>query len=111
MGDEWLRVVRQGDGLVMEEARVLLARGWVCVPKVSIRHGGKVPLISVPGQEPLMGIEVVDLWYKPHPSVPRGAVIAVVQELAKVDVELVYVEFLARHLLGMTVDEVLSYGK
>jgi hypothetical protein len=59
----------------------------------------------------MIGIEVVDLWYEPYPGVPRGAVIAVLQELEPQDPELVLIDFLGRHLLQMSASEVLRYGK
>ena len=93
---DWMRVVRQGDGLPMEEARVLLSSGWVCVPKVSLRHGSSKGFIAVPGSEPVVRVEVVDFWYLPCPAVPRGAVIAVLQEAASLDPELLVVDFLRK---------------
>ena len=107
---EWMRVVRLGEGLSLEEVQAYLSKGWVCVPKVTLSHGVS-SVIIVPGTEPMIGVEVVDLWYAPYPAIPRGAVIAVLQELSKTDPELLYVDFLGRHLLGMSAGEVLSYGK
>ena len=106
-----MRVVRLGEGLTLEEIQAYVSRGWVCIPKATLRHGDAGSVIIVPGTEPLIGLEVVDLWYAPYPAVPRGAVIAVLQELAKTDSELLYVDFLGRHLLGMSAGEVLRYGK
>ena len=105
---DWIRVVPVGQGIPAQQLEQALVEGWVCIPKVSVSRGGGA--IAVPGQEG-SGVEVVDVWYRPMGLVPSGKLIAVLQAAVEKDPEWVVVDFLSRHLLGMSAEEVLRYGK
>ena len=107
-----MRVVRiqVGEGLGAGEAERMLGTGWRCVPKVTLDFGAPGGIV-VPGKQ-VVGVEVVDVWYVPEPTVPAGHVIAALQAVAKWDdKELTIVSFLGKHLLGMTAREILRFGQ